>query len=89
VAVCVGRCLPGVRGYICIPAGVARMRFPLFMLWSTIGALAWSGLLVAAGWSLNVHYGQVERWIDPVTEIVWAGCAVLYLLRVATARRPA
>jgi membrane protein DedA with SNARE-associated domain len=88
-AVCIGRCLPGVRGYICIPAGVARMRFSAFLLWSTVGAMAWSGMLVSAGWSLGGHYERVERWMDPVTEVVWGLLAGLYLLRVATARRTA
>lgn len=82
----VGRCLPGVRGYICIPAGVARMPFARFLIWSSVGALAWSSLLVGAGMALNKHYGEVEQWVDPATEVVLALCFLAYVLRVATWR---
>jgi membrane protein DedA with SNARE-associated domain len=84
--VAVGRCLPGVRGYICIPAGVARMPFARFLIWSSVGALAWSSLLVGAGMALNRHYGEVEQWMDPATEVVLALCFLAYVLRVATWR---
>ena len=84
--VAIGRCLPGVRGYICIPAGVARMRFTRFLIWSSIGATAWSALLVAAGVALNRHYEKVEQWVNPATEIVLGLCFLAYVLRVATWR---
>jgi membrane protein DedA with SNARE-associated domain len=85
-AVAIGRCVPGVRGYICIPAGVASMPFGRFLLWSSLGAMVWSAALVDAGFVLNRHFRRVERWMDPVTAAVFALCAVIYLLRVATWR---
>ena len=84
--VAVGQCLPGIRGYICVPAGIARMPFGRFLLWSSAGAMAWSALLVSAGMSLNRHYGKVEQWVDPATEVVLALCFLAYVLRVATWR---
>ncbi|MBV8682909.1 MAG: DedA family protein [Caulobacteraceae bacterium] len=86
LVVAVGRCLPGIRGYICIPAGIARMPFARFMVWSTAGALAWSALLVSAGVSLNRHYEKVEQWMNPATEVVLGLCVVVYVVRVATWR---
>lgn len=84
--VAIGRCLPGVRGYICIPAGIARMPFARFLVWSTVGSMAWSALLVAAGMALNRHYGQVEQWVNPATEVVLGLCVLAYVVRVATWR---
>jgi membrane protein DedA with SNARE-associated domain len=87
--VAVGRCLPGIRGYICIPAGIARMPILRFLAWSSVGSLAWSALLVGAGMALNRHYGEVEQWVDPATEIVLGLCCLAYVLRVATWRTSA
>ena len=81
-AVCIGRALPGVRGFICIPAGVARMRFRQFLIWSSLGALIWSTLLVLAGYALKARYGQVERWLNPVTDGFLIICLGAYLVRV-------
>jgi membrane protein DedA with SNARE-associated domain len=86
LAVAIGRCVPGVRAYICIPAGVARMRIVTFVLASTVGAMTWSAVLVAAGFALNRHYERIQRWIDPLTEALAGALVVLYLVRVATMR---
>lgn len=87
--VAIGRCAPGVRGYICIPAGIARMPFRQFLIWSSAGAMAWSAILVTAGMALNRHYEKVEQWIDPATAIVLVLCVFAYVLRVATWRASA
>ncbi len=86
LAVCLGRALPGVRGVICIPAGMARMSLGAFILSSAVGSFAWSSVLVSSGYLLHAHYGVVQGWLDPVTDGVLAAFAGLYLFRVA--RRP-
>ena len=86
-AVCVGRALPGVRGFICIPAGVARMPFRVFLIWSSLGALIWSALLTFAGYALQARYLQVEHWLNPVTDAIILILVALYLFRVISFRR--
>ena len=44
-AVFFGRMLPVVRTFISLPAGVARMNFPRFVLFTFIGALPWCYLM--------------------------------------------
>ncbi len=81
-AVCVGRMLPGVRALICIPAGIARMSFWRFLIWSSLGATAWSALLVGAGLMLGDHYDALDHWLNPVTDgLVLLGLAI-YVYRV-------
>lgn len=81
----VTRMLPGVRTFISLPAGVARMPLWRFLLYSFLGALPWTAFLVWAG----VRVGKV--WQDPrwhpyfrLTEILVAagllGLAGWYLL---------
>lgn len=45
----VGRFIPLVRTFISIPAGVAKMNFKKFVLYSLIGALPWNFILMFAG----------------------------------------
>lgn len=89
LAVLVGRMLPGVRGVICIPAGVAWMPFALFLVASTVGSLLWTTILALAGRLLASHYATVQHWLDPVSGVFAAMCATAYLLRVITYRRSA
>src|SRR5262245_54748149 len=46
----VGRLLPGIRHLISIPAGIARMDFTRFALYTTLGAGVWSAVLVGVGY---------------------------------------
>jgi len=49
ITVLFARLLPVVRTFISFPAGVARMNFGRFLLYSTIGALPWVTALAYAG----------------------------------------
>ena len=53
VATIPGRLLPGIRHLISIPAGLAKMKFWQFLLYTTIGAGAWNCILAALGWYLH------------------------------------
>ena len=54
----IGRLLPIVRTFISFPAGVARMNLGKFILYSTLGALLWSMLLVWAGAAAGRQLGD-------------------------------
>lgn len=53
VATITGRLLPGIRHLISIPAGLAKMHYGKFLLYTTIGAGAWNCILAALGWYLH------------------------------------
>ena len=53
VATLTGRLIPGIRHLISIPAGLARMNYWKFLLYTTIGAGAWHSILAALGWYLH------------------------------------
>lgn len=48
-----GRLIPGIRHLISIPAGLARMNFWSFLLYTTIGAGVWNCILALLGWYLH------------------------------------
>ena len=85
-AVFFGRMVPGVRTFISVPAGVARMPLAPFLLYSTAGSLLWTATLAGAGLVLEAQYERVAGWLDPVTWAVIAGIVGAYLWRLARGR---
>ncbi len=59
-----GRCLPGIRTYIGIPAGMARMKFGRFVAASLLGSLAWTILLTTLGYQLADHLAQIDSLLS-------------------------
>jgi len=84
VIVLFGRLMPIIRTLISIPAGLARMSLPVFLLASTAGALVWNTILTLAGYLLHEHYELVEVVLDPLSYIVLGLIVVIYLVRVIT-----
>ena len=84
IIVLFGRLMPIIRTLISIPAGLARMSLPIFLLASTAGALIWNTVLTLAGYLLHEHYELVEVILDPLSYIVLAAVVLIYLFRVIT-----
>lgn len=84
VIVLFGRLIPLIRTLISIPAGLSRMKLPVFLLASTSGALIWNTFLTLSGYILHEHYETIEVVLDPLSYVVLALVVVLYLLKVAT-----
>ncbi|HEY8576488.1 MAG TPA: DedA family protein [Devosia sp.] len=84
LAVFLGRLIPAIRTLISVPAGLAAMPFPRFLLISTAGTLLWTAVLTAAGYLLQAGYHVVEAWIDPVSTGVVVLAVVIYIWRFVT-----
>jgi membrane protein DedA with SNARE-associated domain len=69
-----GRLLPGMRTFISLPAGMARMRLGKFVIFSAAGSLPWNFGLTWAGFQLGKHWNEVEHMLKPLT---YFGAAVL------------
>jgi membrane protein DedA with SNARE-associated domain len=64
-AVFFSRLLPVVRTFISLPAGVARMNFAKFTLYTVLGCLPWSLALAFAGFKLGENWHAVDRIMRP------------------------
>ena len=53
VATITGRLIPGIRHLISIPAGLSKMVYWKFLLYTTIGAGCWNVILASLGWYLH------------------------------------
>lgn len=55
-----GLILPGIHGFVGYPAGIAKMAIWRFSITAVFGALIWSGALLAVGYFLGDHLGQID-----------------------------
>jgi len=76
-AVLLGRMVPIVRSFVSVPAGVVRMPFGQFLLFTTVGSLIWNtalvGLGVAAGNLIerNLHHLDYVVVAVVVLAVIW------------------
>lgn len=94
VATLTGRLLPGIRHLISIPAGLSKMHYGQFILYTTIGAGAWNCILAALGWYLHsivpeeqlndkiMEYGEyIKFFILGIVTSVAIYYAIRYVIR--------
>jgi membrane protein DedA with SNARE-associated domain len=65
LTVFVARMIPGVRGFIAIPAGIARMNVWKFALFTFVGALPWTFGLALGGFLLGANYDDIRSVTRP------------------------
>jgi membrane protein DedA with SNARE-associated domain len=85
-AVLIGRCAPGVRTLISVPAGLSAMPFGTFLLLSAIGSVVWIGLLLAAGMLLHSNWHLIADVLGPVGKLLLALVALALVGFVAWRR---
>jgi len=80
----VGRLLPGIRQYISLPAGIARMNLGLFALFTGLGAGIWVVILALVGYYIGNNQALVQHYLHQIL-LGLAGFALLltvvYVLR--------
>nr|WP_047165679.1 DedA family protein [Sphingomonas sp. Y57] len=82
--VCLGRMLPTARSLISVPAGLVRMRFLPFLLWSSVGTVGWSTLLAVGGWVLGTRFAAMEAWLGTASTLLLLALGSFYVWRVLT-----
>ena len=79
-----GRFVPVIRHLISIPAGLARMNYWKFLLFTTIGAGGWHSVLAAMGWYLHaiVPEDQLNDKISEYAEYIKIAIIGLIVLAI-------
>lgn len=76
------RLVPGLRYLISVPAGIGNMKLAPFVLYSSLGAGLWSGLLAYLGFLLGENYQKVHLYLAPLAYLVLAAVAIGFIVRV-------
>ena len=90
-AVFFSRMLPVVRTFISLPAGIARMNFPRFVLFTFLGALPWCYLLAYVGVKMGEHWEDLRAYFhgfDLVIGLALAAILAFFVWSHWPKRRP-
>ena len=96
VATITGRLLPGIRHLISIPAGLAKMNYWKFLLYTTFGAGVWNCILAILGWylhtivpeeQLNEKIAEYGEYIKVAIMVLVAVALVYFMIRMLIKRR--
>jgi membrane protein DedA with SNARE-associated domain len=84
LAVFVSRLLPVIRTFISLPAGIAKMPFWRFTLYTTLGCVPFVFALALLGLLAGGHWDRVLHTLEPFS---WAIAAVVAAALVVAIRR--
>lgn len=79
VSTFVGRLIPGLRQYISLPAGLARMAIPRFSVFTALGAGVWVAVLAVLGYVIGNNQALFNRELHRITIATGAFVAVLLI----------
>lgn len=69
-AVFFGRILPVIRTFISLPAGISRMNFSKFIVFTLIGCIPWNIALTYLGLRLGQNWQSVEPYFRPISYVI-------------------
>jgi len=68
--VLLGRLIPIIRTVISFPAGVSKMNFGIFSLYTIIGTAIWSTILSLAGFFLGSKWENVSIFVSRYEKVI-------------------
>lgn len=85
VSTLVGRLIPAVRQLISIPAGLAKMKLHVFLLFTAIGAGLWNAVLAALGYFLHrvVPKEELIPTVEKYSHEIGLGIVIVVVLVIA------
>lgn len=72
------RMMPVVRTFISLPAGLSRMNFGKFVLYSTVGIIPWTLLLTYAGIKMGENWDRIRDIFHGLDLVI--GVAIIILV---------
>jgi membrane protein DedA with SNARE-associated domain len=82
------RLLPIIRTFISLPAGISKMRFKPFVLYSFFGSLPWTATLAYVGFWLGPNWREIGSVFRGLDILVVVGVVALIIWYVYMVRKP-
>ncbi|MDO7786709.1 DedA family protein [Desulforamulus aquiferis] len=73
------RLMPVIRTFISLPAGIARMNFKRFVIYTFLGSLPWSILLVYTGYALGQNWQAIKPWFHKMDILIGVALAAVLI----------
>lgn len=64
ITVFLTRMMPGVRTFISVPAGISRMHFGKFLVYSLFGAILWNAALAYLGFVFGANWEALQGYFE-------------------------
>lgn len=77
MVVLIGRCIPGARSVVSLPAGLLRMGRIKYFLLTLVGSTVWNTVLIGAGWLLGSRWEEVSGVIGPLSKPLLAATVII------------
>lgn len=75
----IGRLIPGIRQLISVPAGLSRMHFGSFLLYTFIGASLWNIVLAVLGYIAHGNAELIDKYNKEFSYLLF-GLGILFVL---------
>ncbi len=76
----IGRLIPGLRQYISLPAGLARMPIPRFVLFTGLGAGIWASVLALVGYVIGNNQEAIGHSLHSITIYTAVGIVLVVIV---------
>jgi membrane protein DedA with SNARE-associated domain len=83
----IARLLPIIRTVISLPAGISKMRFKPFVLYSFVGSLPWTAMLAYVGFWLGPNWEDIGSVFRGMDILVVVGAVALIIWYVHAVRK--
>jgi membrane protein DedA with SNARE-associated domain len=85
--VLIARCLPVIRTFISLPAGIARMPFWRFTIYTAVGSVPWVLALTLLGVQVGSKWDEWHKRLEVLDYVVVAGIVVAIAVLMVRRRR--
>lgn len=81
------RLIPGIRQYISLPAGLAKMNIFTFSLYTTLGAGIWVAILLAIGYYIGNQKELIKEYLGQITIYLLIAVALITAIYIYIHKR--